>query len=80
MSQHTYTVKFTIKINNPEDGVYLIQGETRERKPELLSRVMNEGGDTKEDLIKADIEKKIKEAIPAEQGIIQVLFDSLTEA
>ncbi len=80
MSQHTYELKFSIKIDNPEGGVYPAGSQTHERKPELLSQVMNEGGDTKEDLIKAEVEKRIKEAIGAQQGIIRVVFDSLTES
>lgn len=83
MSQHVYELKFTIRIDNPEGGVYPIHGETRERKPELLSQVMkvvDEGEIIKEDLIREAVEKKIKGAIPAQQGIISVVFDSLTES
>ena len=81
MSQHTYTLKLTIGIDNTEGGTYPIHGETREVKPELLSQVLNEDtGETKEDNIKAQIEKKIKGVIPTQKGIIRVNFDSLIES
>ena len=81
MSQHTYELKFTIKINNPEGGTYLYGSESHDIKPELLSRIMNKDtGETKEDDIKAQIEKRIKDVIPTQQGIISVIFDSLTES
>lgn len=80
MSQHTYTLKFTIGIDNPEGGSYPIHSGTREVKPELLTQVIGPDSATKEDIIKAEVEKKIKEAIPTQKGIITVNFDSLTES
>lgn len=81
MSQHTYMLKFTIGIDNTEGGSYPIHSGTREVKPELLSQILNtDTGETKEDNIKAQIEKKIKEAIPTQKGIIRVNFDSLIES
>jgi len=81
MSQHTYTLKFTIGIDNTEGGVYPIHGETREIKPELLSQILNtDTGETKEDLIKSEVEKRIKKTIRTLKGIIRVNFDSLIES
>ena len=81
MSQHTYTLKFTIGIDKAEDGTYPIHGEEREIKHELLSQVLNaETGETKEDNIKAEIEERIKKVIPTQKGIIRVNFDSLEES
>jgi hypothetical protein len=80
MSQHTYELKFTISIENPPDGKYVIQGETLDVKPELLTQVIGPDGATKEDVIKAQIEEKIKKVIPTLAGAINVTFDSLVES
>lgn len=82
MSQHTYTLKFTISIDKADDGVYPIHGETREIKHESLDDLLPTEDDptqTKEDVIKAEVEKKIKQACGALKGLIRVNFDSLTE-
>jgi len=82
MSQHTYTLKFTISIDKADDGTYPIHGETREIMHESLSDVLGEkdGVDwTREDEIKAQVEKRIKQACGALKGLIRVNFDSLTE-
>lgn len=83
MSQHTYTLKFTISIDKAPDGVYPIHGETREIKHESLDDLLPKLDDatwTKEDEIKAQIEERIKKAIPTQKGLIKVAFDSLTES
>lgn len=82
MSQHVYTLKFTISIDKAEDGVYPIHGETREVKHESLTDLLPKEDDatwTKEDEIKAEVEKRIKEVIPTLKGLIRVSLDSLTE-
>jgi hypothetical protein len=80
MSQHVYTLKFTISISNPPDGTYLSQSESRDVKPELLTQEIGPDGATKEDVIKAQIEEKIKQVIPTVAGAINVTFDSLVES
>lgn len=81
MSQHTYTLKFTIGIDKTDGGTYPIHSGTKEVKHESLSQILNETtGQTKEDLIKAEIEERIKKAIPTQKGIIKVNFDELTES
>ena len=80
MSQHTYTLKFTIKSQESIKGKYPIQGETLDTDTEEdLTVVIGPDEATKEDIIKAEVEKAIKEAIPTQRGAINVLFDSLTE-
>ena len=83
MSQHTYQLKFTISIDKAEDGVYHIHGETREVKHESLDDLLPTEEDptrTKEDLIKSEVEKRIKDLFPTQKGLIKVNFDSLTES
>lgn len=71
MSQHTYTLKFTIKDTYSGGGAQ-----------EDLTQVMkteDEVDYTKEDLIRIAAEERIKEIIPAISGAAQVVFDSLTK-
>ena len=91
MSQHTYELKFTIGIDNPEEAGIVgakvhddfakvtTPGETKEIKPELLTQVIGPDGATKEDVIKALVEERIEKACGMLQGIISVNLDSLTE-
>lgn len=83
MSQHSYTLVFTISIDKAPDGTYPQGSETREVKHESLTDLLPKLDDatwTKEDEIKAEVEKRIKEAIPTQKGLIRVNFDSLEES
>ena len=81
--QHTYTLKFTISIDKAEDGTYPIHGETREIKHESLTDLLPKEDDatwTREDEVKSEVEKRIKQACGAQKGLIRVNFDSLEES
>ena len=66
MSQHTYELKFTI------ESAY--EGEDAN-----LDAVLGPDSATREDIIKSDIEKRIKKACNEIRGVVGVSFDSLTE-
>ena len=83
MSQHSYTLVFTISIDKAPDGTYPIHGETREVKHESLDDVLGkvDGVDwTREDEVKSEVEKRIKQACGTLKGLIRVNFDSLEES
>lgn len=73
MSQHTYTLKFTIVAPPTQTGKYLYGSEEHDLKTEQLT-------EEKEAIIKSEVEAKIKNAIPTERGAVQVVFDELTES
>lgn len=66
MSQHVYQLKFSIRETYEGEG--------------NLDMDMDGAGTTREDFIKAQVEKRIKEAIPTVRGGANVLFDSLVES
>ena len=77
MSQHTYTLKFTIKDTYEDLGEGIVHNPKED-----LTQVMkteDEVDYTKEDLIRIAAEERIKEIIPAISGAAQVVFDSLTK-
>ena len=77
MSQHTYTLKFTIKDTYEDLGEGIVHNPKED-----LTQVMkteDEVDYTKEDLIRIAAEERIKEIIPALSGAIQVVFDSLVK-
>jgi len=77
MSQHTYTLKFTIKDTYEDLGEGIVHNPKED-----LTQVMKTEDEveyTKEDLIRIAAEERIKEIIPAISGAAQVVFDSLTK-
>ena len=77
MSQHTYTLKFTIKDTYEDHGEGIVHNPKED-----LTQVMKTEDEveyTKEDLIRIAAEERIKEIIPAVAGAAQVVFDSLTK-
>lgn len=70
MSQHTYTLKFTVKATY--EGV--------DANLDQVLKTENEVDYTREDLIKAEVEERIKKIIPELKGDAQVVFDELTES
>jgi len=67
MSQHTYTLKFTIK------DAYAGEGAN-------LDAVLGPDEATREDIIKANIEKRIEKACNEIRGAAGTYFDSLVES
>lgn len=72
-AQKTYTLKFTIGQNYSE-------GPSDMDARQDLDRVMGPDSATVQDLVKAEIEKKIEQACGMIQGSVRVTFDSLVEA
>ena len=66
MSQHVYELKFTISSAYGSEG--------------HLDAVLGPDSATREDIIKADIEKRIKKACNEIRGAARVDFDSLVES
>jgi hypothetical protein len=75
--QHTYALKFTIgQTYDPPDDV---KGKAMDVR-EDLDTVVGPDSATRDDLVKALTEKRIKQIIPAIMGAISIKFDSLVEA
>lgn len=78
MSQHTYTLKFTVKDTYEDLGEGIVHNPKED-----LTQVMKTEDEveyTKEDLIRIGVEDKIKNVIPQIHGAIQVAFDELTKS
>jgi len=81
MSQHTYTLKFTIKsAYDSIKGKSPYSSTTRDTDTAEDITIEDSKGKTKEDRIKAEVEKRIKEAISTFHGGAHVVFNSLTES